>query len=508
MNPLRLASLILLFCLAFSPAHAAQKAIGTSCNSDNSTVDFDTLAQCNGSTLIKAPLMLGAVASPPYATTACDAAKAGMLQYTGGAVQYCNGSAWSTLGSSSGTGGQSMFSGWPDAIVCNVTNPAWGQVVFRATHMPSTVGIYHYGMSNGGAWYWVSFVSSGAFNGFSYDGTATGFSSSNCSASISTLVANGQAFNFVNGGANGAAAMADGTAGAPGLYFSADTNTGLYRPTTDNLAIATGGVERLRVTATGSVGIGTTSPADKLMLATPAAGNLVMRWYQTGVSEWWAGMQSGNGNWQLGAGGGFASPWITVNGNNGNVGIGTTTPAYKLDINNPAGNLRTGLHLGNGGTDDLFLTDNSSVISSNAFWNGGWYYNSSSAATYIRLANGAFDFRTAPSGTAGATPAFTARMYISNTGSVGIGTTTPSERLDLGGGNIKMGWEIITKDCYNTNGCTALCSAEKQITGGGCSRINAGSVLDDSYPGSNGWNCFWENPPIQSRAVAICANIR
>ena len=57
----------------------------------------------------------------------------------------------------------------------------------------------------------------------------------------------------------GALGIIAGTAAAPGLYVSGDTNTGIYSPGADQLALATGGTGRLFVGSTGRVGLGTAS---------------------------------------------------------------------------------------------------------------------------------------------------------------------------------------------------------------------------------------------------------
>jgi hypothetical protein len=47
------------------------------------------------------------------------------------------------------------------------------------------------------------------------------------------------------------------TASLPPLAFDGDTNTGIYRPAADNISIATGGVEAVRVNSSGAVIVGT-----------------------------------------------------------------------------------------------------------------------------------------------------------------------------------------------------------------------------------------------------------
>jgi hypothetical protein len=65
-----------------------------------------------------------------------------------------------------------------------------------------------------------------------------------------------------------------GSAGAPSLTATGDTNTGIFFPTADTIAFAEGGVETVRIDSSGRVGIGTPSPSQKFDLSAGANLNL------------------------------------------------------------------------------------------------------------------------------------------------------------------------------------------------------------------------------------------
>jgi hypothetical protein len=187
------------------------------------------------------------------------------------------------------------------------------------------------------------------------------------------------------------------------------------------LIFGNGSAEKMRITADGRVGIGTSAPSQALAVN----GNIVAEGSTRSI-------RLGNGQGMFDDGGAnlrlstyYPTTEISLNpgGNevlrvkpNGNVGIGTATPVRRLELQGP-NNLSASFMLSRAGFQKWAIqpgsTDSNSLEISTAGSDGVTGYEG--------------------------------RLTISNAGNVGIGTTTPSERLQVAG-NVKATSFISTSD--------------------------------------------------------------
>jgi hypothetical protein len=70
--------------------------------------------------------------------------------------------------------------------------------------------------------------------------------------------------NFTTLSATGVATFSAGTVSAPAITTTGDTNTGIYFPAADTIAFTEGGVESMRIDASGNLSVGTTAAGQKL----------------------------------------------------------------------------------------------------------------------------------------------------------------------------------------------------------------------------------------------------
>jgi hypothetical protein len=127
-----------------------------------------------------------------------------------------------------------------------------------------------------------------------------------------------------------------GSASAPGLSFNGDSDTGIFSPLANTVAVVTGGSERLRVASNGGVGIGTTSPSRELEIQHAGDTEIGLKSTDTGGHLWTLQSSAASGSANLDAS--FQIIDRTLGGSrlligtNGNVGIGTSSPSEKLHV--------------------------------------------------------------------------------------------------------------------------------------------------------------------------------
>ena len=133
----------------------------------------------------------------------------------------------------------------------------------------------------------------------------------------------------------------DGTAGTPAIRGS-DANTGVFFGT-DIVGVSTGGSERVRVDASGNVGIGTSSPGQKLTIQGPSNQAFLLAQDSTGGTQGIYGADSVAGGAVLGSLSNHPAIFRTNNtermriDSSGNLLVGTTSSNYHTLVKNNNG---------------------------------------------------------------------------------------------------------------------------------------------------------------------------
>jgi hypothetical protein len=235
-------------------------------------------------------------------------------------------------------------------------------------------------------------------------------------------------------------------AGSSALDFASTFYGGTYRPFT----FTNGGSERMRIQSDGNVGIGTSSPSQLLEVAGSSpiirvlatSGNSTLRLTDNGVRNWDLKVVDVSDYFEVG---GTSATSLVVTGA-GNVGIGTNSPAYKLEVASGTSgqqslvNFRTAdSTTANNAGIQIFATPSATATSREAVMaldadganaSGGDYFlikkrGNSGTTDFEQYSNASMRFGTNFISRA------TYDMTIANDGNVGIGTTSPTYKLNV-----------------------------------------------------------------------------
>jgi hypothetical protein len=203
----------------------------------------------------------------------------------------------------------------------------------------------------------------------------------------------------------------DGTAAAPGIAFETDPNTGIYSPGADHLAVATNGTKRLQIDSGGNVAIDAVGDTGlKPLSVYSQARDCELRLITNSGTEnnAFVTLRQSGGNLDLYSTNGA----ITLNPANterlritaaGLVGVGNSSPGGQLTVYSAGNQIR--VESPTSSNADILFRENDVTK-----WTAGYVPFISG----FRFSNGSSDILT-----------------LTNTGNVGIGTTSVSRLLHI-----------------------------------------------------------------------------
>jgi hypothetical protein len=249
--------------------------------------------------------------------------------------------------------------------------------------------------------------------------------------------------------------------------------------------------ERLRITNAGNVGIGTASPANALhvhnssgqqWIRVSGSGGGIVNFYDTaaGVNQKLYQWRSEGGLFRMAlvtdAENAFAQQNILVANSAGNVGVGTASPTNRLHVF--GGNVFHQYSATAGQEYGFYTAINNNHFTSNLYFDGQWKMITPgkgalfSTAPFSDAAFSVYADNTSRAANAAAT--INTLFQVKMDGSVGVGTTTPSYRLDVQGGQLNAsGGLCIAGDCKTA---WSQVGGSQWTTGGANISYSAGSV--------------------------------
>jgi hypothetical protein len=268
---------------------------------------------------------------------------------------------------------------------------------------------------------------------------------------------------FVNGGSNGVGTV------------SVDNGGNM---TFDTGSTGAGQTERMRIDGNGNVVIGTTSAYSKFCITTTngnfgitggntSGGNKIQSFGATVNSDGYLAFE------------GNSAEWMRLS-STGNLGIGTSSPSAILHTVKPTSGVSAAFDNGGQAITEIDL------------WNNGvqksaWYYDNTNSIAYLYAVSGA---------SLGFSSNATERMRITSAGDVGIGTSSPSFKLDVTGqvrANSGASASALIANSTSAGG-TALnvqnSGTVNMLVGGYSSIVGSGSASDVMLSATQGILAF------------------